>query len=337
LIVDHCAHGTMVTLRSFVSALAFALPLVTWGASARADNKADADRYFREGQALMEAGRFAEACPKLEQSLKLDTTLGSLLNLAFCYEKEGRVWQAWLSFKEAELRAQAAGQKDRAAFAKQRMSDLEKQLAKAVVKIKDGQPIDQLSIEDHHVPDGHKGTPFAVEPGLRKVTFFRRGKKPITKEIRFEKKGVQGIEVPANFEDADPEPVKVEPKVEPKAEPKVEPKAEPAMEPPSHVPAYVAFGVAGVGVAVGSVAGLMTYEAKDRALQAPTAKETESIKDEGSTTAMVSNVAFGVAGVGLVAGLYLFFSAKPSPKSSAAWVAPVVGTGTQGVAAGLRF
>lgn len=57
---------------------------------AAAQGKSPADVLFDEGTALMNAGKYAEACPKLEQSLKLDPGIGGMLWLADCYERAGR-------------------------------------------------------------------------------------------------------------------------------------------------------------------------------------------------------------------------------------------------------
>src|SRR6478735_9605838 len=61
-------------------------------ASARAGaasptDQAKAEALFDEGRRLLAAARFAEACPKFAESQRLDSALGTLLNLGDCYEK----------------------------------------------------------------------------------------------------------------------------------------------------------------------------------------------------------------------------------------------------------
>ena len=67
--------------RRFAAALAFILS-VAIGGGARAQNAPAAEALFAEGKELMKAGRYQEACPKLAASLKLDRTVGTLMNLA---------------------------------------------------------------------------------------------------------------------------------------------------------------------------------------------------------------------------------------------------------------
>src|SRR5690242_9793251 len=84
---------------------------------ARADDKATADRLFDEGRAAMAAKDYASACPKLEESQRLDPALGTLLNIGLCYEGQGRVASALAVWREAEEQARGAGETKRATTA----------------------------------------------------------------------------------------------------------------------------------------------------------------------------------------------------------------------------
>ena len=74
--------------------------------------ESDAARLFREGRALVVDGRFAEACPKLEQSQRLEPRLGTQLNIAFCHEQLGKLATAWSGFQEAASTARREGDLD---------------------------------------------------------------------------------------------------------------------------------------------------------------------------------------------------------------------------------
>jgi hypothetical protein len=94
---------------------------------ARAD-ESEGERLFQEGRALMLAERFAEACPKLEQSQRLEPHGGTLLNVAACHERVGRVATAWAEFHEALAAARAEGHAARQKLAEERIAVLEPRL-----------------------------------------------------------------------------------------------------------------------------------------------------------------------------------------------------------------
>ena len=85
--------------------LAFAVALSPlFATSARAQSSGStstqARALFREARKLMDKGKFEEACPKLEASLRLDDGMGTRFNLAHCLEKldqPGRIHHATLA------------------------------------------------------------------------------------------------------------------------------------------------------------------------------------------------------------------------------------------------
>ena len=88
--------------------------------SARAQD-ANAEELFRRAKALMTANKHAEACPMLEESYRLEKAMGTLLNLALCHEKIGKVASAWVEFRAVEQQARAASppREDRAKLARE--------------------------------------------------------------------------------------------------------------------------------------------------------------------------------------------------------------------------
>lgn len=296
----------------------------------------DADRYFREGQELMAQQKYADACKKFESSLKLDTQLGTQLNLAFCYEKIGATWYAWVEYKEAELRAIAQARKDRADFAHGRQRELEKGLARAVIKVSMPAP-DVVMVEDRAIPDAHKGAPFAVESGVRKLTFKRSGKKPVEREVNVPKQGQPYvIEAPAAYEDEDLPPPPPPPKVE----------APPPPPPPpesggSRFLAYGALGLGAVGVGLGAAAGVLALSAKsdvEAQCNTPNKKcttaEGNAALSRGQSMATISTVSFIAGGALVASGVALFFI-LPSGKKAA--IAPAFTPGGASLSAAAAF
>jgi hypothetical protein len=89
------------------------------------DQAAPAEQLFEDGRALLAQRRYAEACPKLAASEKLDPAVGTLLNLGDCYEKMGKIATAWATFKEAVAMARAGKQPGREKIAAARADALE--------------------------------------------------------------------------------------------------------------------------------------------------------------------------------------------------------------------
>lgn len=304
------------------------------GSALAQDKEADAERLFREGQKLLEERRYGEACPKFEAAYKKDGQLGTLLNLAFCHKEQGATWYAWLEFREAELKAAELGRNDRREFAHQHVAELEKQLPKVVLDNPRSMPLTEVLVEDRRVPGAEKGTVFAAESGQRKLTFRATGKKQATALVTLTKGDrPQHVAVP-EMEEAPPEPEPVKPA--PASEP-----ASDALKPApesSHASntqrtlGFVALGVGGAALAAGAITGVMTLSS---ACAGTSDGCTASAKDSADTTAMISNVSFAVAGVGIVSGLVLLLtapsSASGSTETSRASIEPRFGAGWAGL------
>jgi hypothetical protein len=68
---------------------------------------------FDDGKRLAAQGRYAESCPKLAESQRLDPAPGTLMNLADCYENAGLTASAWATWLEAASATKQAGQVER--------------------------------------------------------------------------------------------------------------------------------------------------------------------------------------------------------------------------------
>src|SRR5262245_23729372 len=105
-----------------------------FGAPSPAD-RVLAESLFQEARDLMNADRVPEACAKFAESYRLDSTLGTLLNLAVCHEKEGKIASAWAEFKDAASMARANHQPDRDAMATKHAESLQGQLSYVVLLV----------------------------------------------------------------------------------------------------------------------------------------------------------------------------------------------------------
>ena len=153
--------------RSTVRPLCTLALLLTVGlAHGEGDRSAAAQSLFDEGRRLMDAGRYEEACPKLEESQRLDPAGGTLLNLAACYDAIGRTASSWASYKEALGVAAHDGREDRVEEALARISALEAKLSKLRIDVDPRNPRDlEIRYGDHEIGAAAWGVPVAVDPG----------------------------------------------------------------------------------------------------------------------------------------------------------------------------
>jgi hypothetical protein len=301
------------------------------------EKDADAERLFREGQKLMEERRFGEACPKFDQAYRKDQQLGTLLNLAYCHKEQGAIWQAWLEFKEADMKAVELKRNDRREFARQRMAELEKSLVRVVVERATKAELVEVLVEDHRIPDAEKGVPFAAEPGQRKLTFRAKGKKQVVQLVTIVKGDrLQHVTVPP-MEDQEKELPVVEPPPPhpPHLPEEPKPAAAASASPPreqhpergsgQRTLGILLSGFGLVGVGVGTATGLMTLSndctagaKRENPSGCPDTPAGRDKTAQGEMTGMISNISFGVGGAALIAGIVLYLTAPSGPSSASA-------------------
>jgi len=160
------------------SALSAALSSRYAGAEPSPADKSLATSLFKEGRALVDQGRFAEGCRKLEESQRLDPGGGTLLNLALCHEKEGRTATAWAEFTEALGIAKHDDRPQRAEFARTHIAQLEPTLSRLVIQVPHGADAPDLEIKRDGSAIGRAawGSAMPVDPGEHVVEASAQGK-----------------------------------------------------------------------------------------------------------------------------------------------------------------
>ena len=109
---------------------AIALAAASVSADVAPADRAAARALFDQARSLAKEGKYTEACPKFEESQRLDPGMGTLFNLADCHEHAGRTATAWTLFLEVASQAKSSGQPDREKAARQRASSLEATLSR---------------------------------------------------------------------------------------------------------------------------------------------------------------------------------------------------------------
>jgi hypothetical protein len=156
--------------RSLAAGALLAALGVTSGA--HADDRAAAQALFDAGKVLMGENKIAEACPKFEASYKLDKTLGTLLNMADCHEKAGKLATAWAEFGAANERASRAGD-NRAEFAKQREDALTPRLPKLQITVQNPRPTLTIHRDDARLEEAAYGVALPIDPGKHPIVVKR--------------------------------------------------------------------------------------------------------------------------------------------------------------------
>lgn len=129
---------------------------------------ARADQLFAEGKALM-ASNLIQACDKFDQSLRENpAALGTLLNVALCDEKLGRVASAVAHFSEARDRAKEQNLPEHERAAVEHIAKLAPEVPHVTVALAEPLPGATVLLDDRVVPLDQLAE-IAVDPGERVV------------------------------------------------------------------------------------------------------------------------------------------------------------------------
>jgi hypothetical protein len=115
---------------------------------------ATATALFEQGSRLLDAGRYAEACPRLEAAQRLVQGIGVTLYLAECYEQTGHLVSAWVQFDKARALAESR-QDRRAELARGRAASLWPRLPKLMLVVPAGADVPGLVVTDDGEPVDH--------------------------------------------------------------------------------------------------------------------------------------------------------------------------------------
>jgi serine/threonine-protein kinase len=287
---------------------------------AQASNNAAAQTLFDTARALMKKGNYAEACPKLEESQRLDPGSGTLLNLGICYEHLGLTASAWTTFIDAAAAAKAAGKADRVKSAQQHADALAPRLTRITIKVTSNK-ISGLEVrrDGTVVRAAQWGTAIAADPGPHVIAATATGHKAWQTTVNLQDTKSETVIVP-ELEALAPtksakaeEPAKTEEGATKKDTRGPADSAETNAGQGQRTVALIAGGVGVVGVAVGTVFGFRSKSAHDDAAAHCNGLECDSqgvdLSNKARTAGNVSTGAFILGGVGLAAAGVLWFTA----------------------------
>jgi len=266
----------------------------------------------------MKQGDFEHACPKFKQSYDLDPGGGTLLNLAECYEKQGKFASAWSTFKEALVVAQRDGRSERVEYAKKHLAVVEPKLSKITIEVTKAANTPGLSVTLDGAPLGAAawGVGMPVDPGTHQVAASAPNKATFEQRIEIEN-GSTTLEIPkladAPSAGAGARPVDTDTEKKPVTE-----------EAPGgngkRTAGFVIGGVGIVALGVGGYFGVRAFskwsERNDNCVGGCSAS-AKSSGDDAKTAATISNIGIGLGLVALGVGSYLVLSSKSSSEPSA--------------------
>jgi hypothetical protein len=287
-------------------------------AAASTPDAATAEALFLQARRAMEAGSYREACQEFAESQRLDPGAGTLMNLAACEEKLGKLASAWEHWKESLDTLPPTD--DRVSFARSRVDALEKTLPHLTVALSPADPVVRVFRDDIELRPASRGVSLPVDPGSHVVTVSAPGHRTERFTVSVDPGQERRLDVHAG---------------------PLEPGAGPSRDP---LRVGLGWGLGGLGVA-GVVAAAVTGAliVHDKATvdancpnKACTNQAGLDAVSSGKTLVVANAAAFGVGAVGLGLGAYFLLTSQRATPSR-----PVVGVsagpGTVGVACGGAF
>jgi len=283
---------------------------------AQANEGALAEELFRQGQALMQEERFDEACPKLAESQRLEPSTGTLLNLAVCHEKQGKLASAWNEFQAARAAARRDGREDRMRFADEHIKAIEPNLSRLTITLPKESDSEGLEVQLDGTKVGRPalGVALPVDPGSHEIIVSAPGKNPWKSSIEIpEGPGQQSVSIPI-LSDAPVESTAEASAAQPQDNGKKS----------GSTQRYVAYGTAGlglVGLGLGAGFGLdalgkFSSSNKNGCDGNDCNTEGANLRDTARKSGDVSTVAFIAGGVLLGSALVLYFTAPRSDSAT---------------------
>ena len=134
-----------------------------------------AQALFDEGRTLLQQGHTAEACTRCADSQRLDPGGGTLLNLALCHEKLGRLATAYNEYSEALSLAIVARRADRQHTASAALTALAPRLPRLRLRVEAPAPDLRVTLDDQPMPPGLWGQAIPVDPGPHRLAAHAPG------------------------------------------------------------------------------------------------------------------------------------------------------------------
>jgi len=295
------------------------------------DTSATVEALFNEGKKLMADGKIAEACPKFLASYNLEHRVGTLLNLADCYERNGQIASAWARFVEARTLAARNNQPERVDFATKHAAALEPRRSMLTITVPHAEQGLVVKRDGVVVDPAVFGIPVPVDGGAHSIEATAPGKKPLSDSISLKP-------------ESDNQKYSLQPLAD--APPAPEEQGTPASPPPSGLRprAIVGIAIAGAGVVAAGIGAYFGATALSKNSDSAPYCNVGGVKDDcwgpgvslrgdAVTDATISTVLISAGAAAAVGGVVLWLT---TPSSSGA-PAATIGFDGHGVRIGGTF
>jgi hypothetical protein len=327
--------------------------------AAYAQSKSAAQSQYDWGLAEMQAGRYSSGCPALAESYKLDPLPGALFTLAECENKWGKLatalahYAAYLDAYSRMTARQKADQVGRDQLALVQRERLEREAPRLTVTLGASAPQDTaIRCDGEPIGAPSIGVALPSDPGEHVITADASDGRRFEEHFTLTKGEKQTHVVELKIAPAPvPPPVPLLPGTTSPSPPSPPPAAIQVHElssptpKPSRTWAYVSGAIGLAGVAVGTVAGILTAEDKatiDKYCgvggNPPQSCYSQGLAaaDDSKVAGLVSDIGFGVGAAGLATAVVLWI-VRPRSVASTRAVSPViVGDRSRAVVAGIR-
>jgi len=306
---------------------------------ARSQQESVAESLFRQAREDMKRGDAVDACPKFEESYRLDPSIGALLNLAFCEEALGHTATAWSKLRQFLESAPAAD--DRVPVAREKLAELEAELPRLHLVIDQGNDQTTVLLDGVELRGAGLNHAVAVDPGEHVVRIS--GSSGEFNETSFRIDRAEELDLHIS-----PPPLRTQPVptavfaplmvLSERPTPSAAVSASTGPDPsaavgasagpiPSHrsTERAAAYGLGVVGVAglvTSAVSGLMAFHDRNFVHDQCPNRECQSLAgqqaaESGRRNTATANVAFGVGAIGLVTGgILLWHSGRAKAAAS---------------------
>jgi len=341
--------------------LVLALAILAVAAPAARAQSVEADVLFREGKKLLKEGKIAEACDKLEASDRIESSIGTLLNLADCRERNHQLATAWAAFRKAATAAKIAHDTKRESEAHRREKLLDARLSYLTINVPDGNRVDGLAIARNGttIDPALWNQSVPIDPGEYEIVGQAPNRERWSKRVKIASEGeTVAIEVPkleAPHAKTPDRPVAVTPPRTPPAKPIVataddhsteapvrDDRAQPSMFTTKR---KLALGIAAAGVAgiaLGVVFGMKGQDAEKQSdMICPTSTCNDAhalqLNSDARSDGLYANVGYVVGGAAVAGAAVLWFVGAPKAARDEVAVTPIVTSDHVGFSFAGRF